>query len=102
MGVDGLVEDVALLEKKSEGKMAEDLITVVQLCGVCNSELGTFSAKKENLMLSVEDNIWCATCQATLPAVRDIAGRETSIEKEVVSYPRSLPSLGDEGEPEGP
>lgn len=75
--------------------MAEDAITVVQLCGSCNAELGTFSAKKETLMLSVEDHLWCAACQATLPAYRDIAGREASIEKEVGSYPRSLPALDD-------
>jgi hypothetical protein len=73
--------------------MADDMITVVQLCRVCSSELGSFSAKKENLMLSAEDHIWCATCQATMPAVRDIAGRKSSVEKEVESYPRSLPSL---------
>ena len=72
--------------------MADDMITVVQLCGVCDSELGTFSAKKENLMLSARDHLWCETCQATLPAIRDIAGREASIETEVGSYPRSLPS----------
>ena len=92
---------MALLQKNPEGKMAEDLITVIQLCVVCNSELGTFSAKKENLMLSVEDDLWCATCQATLPAFRNIAGREASIEREVGSYPRSLPSSGYEEGPEG-
>lgn len=87
----GLVEDVAPVQNNTEGKMAED-ITVVQRCGICYSELGTFSAKKENLMLSVQDYLWCARCQATLPTVRDIAGREASIEREVGSYPRSLPS----------
>ena len=81
--------------------MAEDMITVVQRCVVCSSELGTFSAKKENLMLSVKDNLWCARCQATLPASRDIAAREASIEKEVGSYPRSLPSSGYEEGPGG-
>jgi hypothetical protein len=81
--------------------MAEDLITVVQRCMVCNLELGTFSAKKENLMLSVEDHLWCATCQATLPAVRDIAGREDSIDREVGSYPKLLPSSGYEEESAG-
>ena len=73
--------------------MAGDMILVVQLCAVCNSELGTFSAKKENLMLSVKDHLWCATCQATLPAFRDIAEREASVEREIESYPSSLPSL---------
>ena len=72
--------------------MPGDMIPVVQICGVCNSELGTFSAKKENLMLSTVDYIWCATCQATMPAVRDIAGRKESAVKEVESYPTSLPS----------
>ena len=85
--------DAVLLQKNLEDKMAGDMITVVQLCGVCNSELGTFSEKKENLMLSAVDHIWCATCQATMPTVRDIAAREASVEKEVKSYPSSLPSL---------
>ena len=80
--------------------MAEGLITVVQRCLVCNSEVGTFSAKKENLMLSVEDHLWCDRCQATLPAFRDIAGREDSIDREVGSYPRLLPSSGYEEETE--
>ena len=81
--------------------MADDMITVVQRCTVCSSELGTFSEKKENLMLSVEDHLWCARCQATLPAFRDIAGREGSIEREVGSYPRSIPSSVQEEEAEG-
>ena len=72
--------------------MPGDMITVVQLCGVCNSEVGTFSEKKENLMLSTVDYIWCEKCQATMPTVRDIEGREASAVKEVESYPTSLPS----------
>ena len=72
--------------------MPGDMIEVAQLCGVCDSEVGTFSAKKENLMLSVVDSIWCGTCKTTVPAVRDVAGRKASVEREVESYPRSLPS----------
>jgi hypothetical protein len=72
--------------------MAGDMIEVIQLCGVCNSKVGTFSDKKENLMLSATDQLWCAKCQATIPAVREIGGRAASIEQEVESYPRSLPS----------
>jgi len=75
--------------------MAEGMITVVQLCGVCNSELGTFSIKKENLMLSVKEPLWCDMCQLTLPANRDILGREDSIETEACSYPRSVIPLSD-------
>lgn len=70
--------------------MPGDMIEVIQLCSVCRSNLGTFSEKKENLMLSAVDYIWCENCQATIPVVRDIAGREASVAKEVESYPRSL------------
>ena len=72
--------------------MPGDMITVVQLCGVCNSEVGTFLEKKENLMLSTVDYIWCEKCQATMLAVRDIEGREAAAVKEVESYPTSLPT----------
>lgn len=75
--------------------MADGMITVVQLCGVCNSDLGTFSIKKENLMLSVKEPLWCDVCQLTSPANRDILGREDSIETEVCSYPRSVMPLVD-------
>ena len=75
-----------------EGEMPGNMITVVQLCGVCNSEVGTFSEKQENLMLSTVDYIWCEKCQAVMSAVRDIEGREAAAVKEVESYPTSLPS----------
>ncbi len=70
--------------------MPGDMIAVIQLCSVCNSEVGTFSEKKDNLMLSAVDDVWCGTCQATVSAVRDIEGREASAVKEVESYPLSL------------
>ncbi len=70
--------------------MPADMIAVIQLCGVCNSEVGTFFEKKENLMLSAVDDVWCATCQATVSAIRDIEGRKSSAEKEGESYPLSL------------
>ena len=66
-----------------------ETITVTQVCPVCDSELGTFSEKKENLMLATRDEIWCEGCQATVPAVRDISGRRASIEREIESYPRT-------------
>ena len=69
--------------------MAGDTITVVQICGVCKSELGTFSVKKDNLMLSSRARNWCPECQASTPEVRDIAGRIASIQKEVESLPEA-------------
>ena len=66
-----------------------ETITVTQVCPACDAELGTFSEKKENLMLSTRDEIWCDPCQATVPAIRDVSGRQASIEREIESYPRS-------------
>ena len=68
-----------------------ETVTVTQVCPICDAELGTLSEKKENLMLSLRDDIWCDNCQATVPAIRDISGRQASIEAEMESYPRSLP-----------
>jgi len=70
--------------------MPVEMIDVIQICSVCRSDLGTFSEKKENLMLSAVDYIWCENCRVTVPAFRDIAKREASVAKEVESYPRSL------------
>ena len=66
-----------------------ETITVTQVCPVCDAELGTFSEKKENLMLATRDEIWCEGCQATVPALRDISGRRASIDREIESYPRT-------------
>ena len=74
--------------------MPGDAIAVIQVCKVCASEVGTFSEKKENLMLATVDHVWCEACKAVMPAARDIAGRGTSIAREVESYPRLLPDTG--------
>ena len=63
--------------------MPGDAIAVIQVCKVCASEVGTFSEKKENLMLATVDHVWCEACKAVMPAARDIAGRGTSIAREV-------------------
>ena len=67
--------------------MAGEDITVIQTCGVCRAETGSFSVKKENLMLSSRARIWCDKCQTATPERRDIAGRLDSIRKEVDSLP---------------
>ena len=68
--------------------MAEDMVTVIQLCGNCKTELGSFSVKKENLMLTTQSTIWCPTCQADTQEARDVAGRLATIQKEVESHPK--------------
>ena len=66
-----------------------ETVTVTKICPDCDEEVGTFSEKKENLMLSLRDETWCEICKETVPAVRDISGRQASIEKEIESYPRT-------------
>ena len=66
--------------------MAEE-INVVQKCGVCDEEVGTFSVKQENLMLSSRARIWCPRCQSNTPERRELAGRLESIKREVDSLP---------------
>ena len=69
--------------------MAADEITVVQKCGVCSSELGNFTVKKDNMMLSTRETIWCPNCQAKTREMRDLTGRAQSIEREVESLPEA-------------
>ena len=66
--------------------MAEEL-TVVQKCGVCSEEVGTFEVKKENLMLSSRARIWCPRCGDNTHELREMAGRLESIKREVESLP---------------
>ena len=69
-----------------------DQVTVAQLCGKCRVQLSTFEIKKDNMMLSTNDQIWCSKCEAYTAEVRDIAGRLSSIQREIESYPRSRPA----------
>ena len=69
--------------------MARDMVQVIQMCGICRSELGSFEVKKENLMLSSKAFIWCPNCQKDTPEVRDMAGRLTTIQEEAASLPKS-------------
>ena len=69
--------------------MPGDTVTVVQKCGVCKKEIGTFSVKKENLMLSSRSEIWCPNCQVYRPEIRDVVGRLASIQQEVDNLPDS-------------
>ena len=71
--------------------MPAEELTVVQRCGVCAAELGTFTVKKDNMMLMTKETIWCPVCNADQPEVRDLAGRSAAIEEEQASYASNLP-----------
>ena len=82
--------------------MPGDEVTVIQLCGKCDCEIDTFTVKKDNLMLTANEQIWCPNCEEHTPEVRDIAGRVASIQSEVESYPRAEPAQRRRGSPEDP
>ena len=65
-----------------------ELIKVLQMCGDCGSTVGTFEVKKENLMLSTRNTVWCPKCNDNKPEVRDLEGRLESIKREVDSLPK--------------
>ena len=72
--------------------MPGDEVTVAQLCGKCRHQISTFTVKKDNLFLTSKDEIWCPICQENTPEVRDVAGRNEAIVKEVESYPKAVPA----------
>ena len=72
--------------------MPSEEVTVVQHCGKCHAQLSTFDVKKDNMMLSTEDKIWCPHCNENTPEVRDLPGRLEAIRREIASYPKAVPA----------
>ena len=72
--------------------MPNDEVTLVRICGKCRFRIETFAVKKDNMMLFSKEKIWCPHCQSEQPEIRDVAGREESIDREVNSYPKSVPA----------
>ena len=72
--------------------MPKNEVDIVSSCGYCGTEIETVSVKKDNMMLSTKEKVWCPKCQADRPEVRDVAGRLDSIEKERKSYPKAVPA----------
>ena len=70
--------------------MPSDELTILQSCGVCGAELGTFAVKPDNMMLISKELMWCPNCQADRPEVRELVGRRSSIQKEIESYAANL------------
>ena len=72
--------------------MPGDEVTVDQLCGKCGSRVSAFTVKKDNLMLTSSEQIWCPSCGKNTPEIRDISGRQESITREQSSYPKPGPA----------
>ena len=67
-------------------------VEIVSSCVVCGTEFETVTVKKDNMMLTTNEQAWCSKCQADCSQVRDVAGRLDSIEKEQQSYPKAVPA----------
>ena len=72
--------------------MPNDEVTLVKICGKCRFRIETFNVKKDNMMMFSKEKVWCPRCQSDQPEVRDVAGRQESIDQEVVSYPKAVPA----------
>ena len=75
--------------------MPGELIEINQSCSQCGIIVGTVSEKKENMMLSTQDELWCNNCGLDVLRNRDVVGRVDSINAEVESYPTSVLPLNE-------
>tara|TARA_B100001750_G_scaffold248599_1_gene282148 strand:- start:11280 stop:11507 length:228 start_codon:yes stop_codon:yes gene_type:complete len=75
--------------------MPGELIEINQSCSQCGNIVGTVSEKKENMMLSTQDELWCNNCGQDVLTKRDVVGRVDSINAEVDSYPTSVLPLNE-------
>ena len=75
--------------------MPGELIEINQSCSQCGIIVGTVSKKKENMMLSTQDELWCNNCGQDVLTKRDVVGRVDSINAEVESYPTSVLPLNE-------
>ncbi|HEU0020390.1 MAG TPA: hypothetical protein VFR55_01760 [Dehalococcoidia bacterium] len=72
--------------------MPIDEVSVIRRCRECGTEIETLKVKKDNMRLCSDELVWCPRCNAEKPEVRDIAGRQKSIQKEQASYPPLRPA----------
>ena len=69
--------------------MPDNDLAITQSCGDCGHEVGSFSVKKDNMMLMSKELVWCPECQDERPEVRDLAGRSSAIQMEQQSYAKN-------------
>ncbi len=68
-------------------------VSILRRCGRCGHECGEMTVKKDNMRLMTSDPVWCDRCGEETPEVREIAGRQSSVEAERASYPGNPPAL---------
>lgn len=68
-------------------------VTILRRCGRCRHEFGEMTVKKDNMRLMVSDPVWCDSCGAETPEIREISGQLSAVEAERASYPGNPPVL---------
>ena len=66
-------------------------VIILSRCSHCRSVKDETTVKKDNMRLMVQELVWCETCGAETPEVREVAGRQSAVEAERASYPGNPP-----------
>jgi hypothetical protein len=84
-------EVIILINLTLGGKMAGDEIEINIFCAKteCRSKIETVSVKKENMMLTSSEKIFCPSCNEEVTEYREITGRNESKEEELNTLPAS-------------
>ncbi|MBS96710.1 MAG: hypothetical protein FI695_05185 [SAR202 cluster bacterium] len=71
--------------------MAGDEIEINIFCSKneCRAKIETISVKKENMMLTSSETIFCPSCNQDVTEYREITGRNESREEELDTLPAS-------------
>ena len=67
-------------------------VEIVSFCAECGTEFETVTVKKDNMMLTTNEQVWGSKCQENRSQVRDMVGRLKAIEEEQQSYPKAVPA----------
>ncbi len=70
-------------------------VTILSRCSHCRQLISETTVKKDNMRLMAHDLVWCESCGADMPEVREVAGRESALAAERASYPanHAVPDL---------
>jgi hypothetical protein len=66
-------------------------VTIWSRCSHCRQVVSETTVKKDNMRLMVSELVWCESCGAETPEVREVAGRQSALEAERASYPGNPP-----------
>ena len=71
--------------------MAAEEIEINIFCSTngCKTKIDTVSVKKENMMLTSSETIFCPTCNEDVMEYREITGRKEAKEEELNTLPAS-------------